>query len=219
MERAAWDRLLAPDADGVAVGAHGLDQLFAYATALAARPWPQLTASRDIPDILRVLVAPSLAMYRAWRGDAPPQQVIDLGSGNGFPGVAAAALWPTAHVHLVERRQRKAEALVELGEPVFGERVHVHACDVRELPARAPHLVGAADLITVRAVGPLADTTRWVARYAAPGARIVHWKSKGISPEELDAAAKLLHELAWPPYEVIAYGEDRQLFVCTCPSA
>ena len=41
----------------------------------------------------------------------PTGQWADLGSGAGFPGIAMAALWPNAHVTLVESRLKRATFL------------------------------------------------------------------------------------------------------------
>lgn len=162
-------------------------RLLVYVQRLVDHPRPNLTAARSVEDAVRVLVVPSLAVAEAWPPMRPaPRLVVDIGSGNGFPGLAAAALWPTARVHLVERRQRKAAALAEhVAAGGFADRVTVHAADARELLTEVHGLVAAADLVLVRAVGPMGDTTRLAAPFVAPGGRLVHWKGPGLGREEL----------------------------------
>jgi len=55
-----------------------------------------------------------------------PRRVLDLGTGNGFPGIAVAALWPDAEVVLLQ----VAEQFVHSTNAVF----HEHA----ELPETGP---------------------------------------------------------------------------------
>jgi len=38
-------------------------------------------------------------------------EIYDVGSGNGFPGLVLAILWPSSKIHLVEIDQRKSEFL------------------------------------------------------------------------------------------------------------
>ena len=39
------------------------------------------------------------------------QKILDIGSGNGFPGLFFAILFPDNHFYLCERRRKKAEAI------------------------------------------------------------------------------------------------------------
>ena len=188
-------------------------ELSDYACALAARPFPQLTAKKDLAALLRVLVLPSLFLGLAWDREAPPRVIVDLGSGNGFPGVCAAAWWPGAEVHLVERRARKAEALAELSRGTFPNRIRVHDRDVRELAHGAQSLRGCADLITVRAVGLLAETSAWAAPLLRPGGLIVHWKSAPLGESERQAGWEFAARSGWSAPRCIETTVGRQL-VC-----
>ena len=75
---------------------------------LAENQHLNLTGIRD-PQEARVLhVLDSLQI-----GELPlaPRRAIDLGSGNGFPGVALCALYPDAEVFFMERTGKKAAAI------------------------------------------------------------------------------------------------------------
>lgn len=78
-----------------------------------------------------------------------PSPLLDVGSGNGLPGVPLALHLPDVHVHLVERRRRRARFLQLVVSQLELANVTVHACDVRdvELPAVA--------VVTAQAVGDL----------------------------------------------------------------
>jgi len=152
-----------------------------------------LTGAATFDTALDVLAADSLAVVRAWdEGRGAPRTAVDLGTGNGLPGVAVALAWPSCRVVLVERRAKKAAAVSRCLAAAGIEGVDVAPCDGRELLRERPDLAGAVDLVTVRAVGALADATREAAPWLAPGGRLAHWKPSRIDARETaegDAAA------------------------------
>ncbi len=89
---------------------------------------------------------------------APRGRWIDLGAGAGFPGVALAALHPTAEFTLVERRQKRAAFLREVIHTASLRNAQVIEGDVDALPSAA------WDGVTSRAYKPppayLADARR-----------------------------------------------------------
>lgn len=115
--------------------------------------------------------------------------VIDVGSGAGLPGVVLALLLPDSRVTLVEPMQRRVAfleyALAELGLD--------NAVVVRE---RAEDLTGrlAADVVTARAVAPLARLAGLCSGLARPGGLVVALKGASAAAE-LAAAAGALEAL------------------------
>lgn len=182
--------------DAVAASGHRLrpdeaQRLLTYVEALcAAGRAPNLTALDSVARIDEVLVRPSLLV--AYAVQEAPQRVADVGSGNGFPGIVAKALWPQARVCLVERRRKKARAVANLARDA-GLDVTVLACDAREMPREGPAWIGACDLVTARAVGPLADTTRMAAPLLARGGRLVHWKTDDLRASEREQGLRGAH--------------------------
>ncbi|MFV1958735.1 MAG: 16S rRNA (guanine(527)-N(7))-methyltransferase RsmG [Planctomycetota bacterium] len=166
-----------------------LDRLLAYLRAVLEHGRRlNLTAARDLERATDVLALSALAVTRAWpRRRSPPARIVDLGTGNGLPGVAAALAWPGAEVLLVERRGHKARAVASCVRAVGLDGVEVLALDGRELLARRPDLREGVDLVTVRAVGTLAASTRIAAPWLAPGGRVVHWKGRGLVEKEIEA--------------------------------
>jgi len=150
-----------------------------------------LTAAATPEEAVDVLVTPSLSVEACWPHPFPPALVLDLGSGNGFPGVVAAAVWPQARVLLVERRRKKAEAIRACLERAGITNARVLDCDAREVPRIEPGAVGAVDLVTIRAVGELGKTTRIAAALVGPSGRIVHWKSTDLSEVERAEGARV----------------------------
>jgi 16S rRNA (guanine527-N7)-methyltransferase len=111
--------------------------------------------------------------------------IADLGSGGGFPGLALAVALPEARVALVESVGRKCSflnaAVDRLGLPNV---VVVHA----RVEGWAAGL-DAHDLVTARAVAPLAVLVEYAAPLLRMGGTLVAWKGRRAGPEEADGGA------------------------------
>lgn len=118
---------------------------------LAENEHVNLTAIRE-PDKALVLHAlDSLAV--ACLGLSPPRRALDIGTGNGFPGVALAALWPQAEVTLCDRTQKKVLAIQRaLAVAQFGGKVAADCVDAQQAPALRDGWRQGFDLCTARAV-------------------------------------------------------------------
>jgi 16S rRNA (guanine527-N7)-methyltransferase len=113
------------------------------------------------------------------------RQIADLGAGAGFPGLALAVALPDARVFLVESVGKKC-AFMERAIAAAGIDNAAVVC------ARAEEWregIGDHDLVTARALAPLAV----IAEYAAPllgiGGSLVAWKGARDPREETDARA------------------------------
>ncbi|MDJ0975001.1 MAG: class I SAM-dependent methyltransferase [Planctomycetota bacterium] len=151
----------------------------------------------DVETARRALVTPSYALLGGWERSTPPATVLDIGSGNGFPGVVAAVAWPDARVLLVERRKKKAAAIERCLASVGIGNAEVFAEDVRETAAHRPALRERVDLITARGVGSLADVNRLAAPLLAPGGRVLHWKATNTPAAELTEGDAVAQGLGW----------------------
>lgn len=119
-----------------------------------------LTGARTPQDRVRVLVAdvlPALSLV-------PPGRLIDVGSGNGSPGLVLALVRDDLEVTLLEPRQRRWAFLREAARAAGRSGV-----DVRR--QRHDTYTGApARTLTLRALAlPLAE----LARLVEPGGRVV----------------------------------------------
>ncbi len=110
-------------------------------------------------------------------------QVADLGSGAGFPGLPLAIALPETPVRLVESNGRKCEFLERA-------RLAGDATNARVVHARAEEWVDgrdSCDLVTARALAPLAV----VAEYAAPllvlGGSLIAWRGRRDLTDEAGA--------------------------------
>ena len=155
------------------------------------------TAVRDpqkvIDDHLAdALVALALDPVRA------AQALVDLGSGAGVPGLPLAIALPEAEVALVESAARKA---------AFIERA-VTTCEVpnaRVVHARieaCPQGLGAFDVVTARAVGPLEVVVEYAAPLLARGGTLVVWRGRR-DPEAEASGARAAARVGLEPGEIV----------------
>lgn len=148
-----------------------------------------LSGIRD-PDAALVLhVLDSLHGVR-WLESAPAGAFVDLGTGNGFPGVAAAVLHPERTVVLVERRGKKSRAVEELVARAGITNCQHAAVDGVLLPRQRPDLQGNCAAVLARAVGSLEDVVRLASPLLAPGGLVLQWKDEAVTREERESALR-----------------------------
>jgi 16S rRNA (guanine527-N7)-methyltransferase len=174
---------LAELADRYGLSATAVDRLALLLELVAAEP-SSITAVRDPAEGVDVhladsLVALELAEVRGAR------RIADLGSGGGFPGLVLAIALPEARVALVESVGRKAAFL-------RGTIERLELANAEAIQARAeawPEGIGAHDLVTARALGPLAVLVEYAAPLLAIGGSLVAWKGARDHAEEADGGA------------------------------
>jgi 16S rRNA (guanine527-N7)-methyltransferase len=127
--------------------------------------------TRHVADSLQLLdLAPKA---RTW---------LDLGSGAGFPGLvlAIAGLERGLSVHLVESNGRKCAFLREVAR-LAGVSVTIYPV---RLETVIPAFVGKADVVSARALAPLAQLTAWTEPLLKTG-------TIGLFPKGREALAEL----------------------------
>ncbi len=140
---------------GVTVPLEACQRLLAYLDAmLDENTRINLTAVRDREEAVLFHALDALAMAGIpW--ETPTERALDIGTGNGFPGVAIACLHPAAEVVLMDRTLKKLKAIERALEAAgFSDRrISTVQMDAREAPAKG--LKASFDWITTRAVsGP-----------------------------------------------------------------
>jgi len=105
--------------------------------------------------------------------------VVDVGSGAGLPGIPLAIARPDVQVTLVEPLERRTVFLDEVVDALG-------ITNVRVLRGRADEVVdrcGGADVVTSRAVAPLAKLMTWSAPLARIGGQILAMKGSSAAEE------------------------------------
>ena len=208
MDLGAIASLLEPYASGL-TGAQ-LRQVSAHLELL--RKWnarTNLTSVRAEEDIVTRHVGESLFAARVVLG-APSKPVvglggtdlIDVGSGAGFPGLPMKIYDPALRLILVESQNKKATFLKEV---VRALELH----DVQVFSGRAEELGRTADLVTVRAVERFADMLPVAASLVAPSGRLALL----IGEAQIKEAHRILPALAWGEAIAIPGSSRRVLLV------
>lgn len=142
---------------------------------------PDAVLDVHVADSLSALALPQVTRART---------VADLGSGAGFPGLALAVALPRARVALVESVSRKCRFLERVCSGAGVENAHV----VHARAERWPDGLGRHDLVTARALAPLAVLCEYAAPLLASGGTLVAWKGEiGLSEAQMgERAASLL---------------------------
>jgi 16S rRNA (guanine527-N7)-methyltransferase len=142
-----------------------------------------LTAVRDRAAAIGLHVQDSLAF--ALTG-LHPQHVLDLGTGNGFPGVAIAALHPGASVVLMDRTGKKVRAIGSCLVTAHLDGVETLHLDAAQAPSLRRDLRHAFDVVVARAVGRPAEVELLAEPLLRPGGNLVLWlEADAEVPERL----------------------------------
>ena len=171
--------------------AHLLD---AFVAAVRASPH-NLLSKRGLEE----LTSRHLPECVAFAAQLPKDvDVLDLGTGGGFPGMVIAITRPDVRVTLLDSTRKKMAFLQEFAEE--------HGIAVRGLVGRADELAAthgrSFDIVTARAVAPLERLVPWSVPFLRRGGAL--WAIKGERwAEELAAAEPAMKRLRVAVAEVV----------------
>jgi len=139
---------------------------------------PADAARIHLADSLSGLDVPEIAAAR---------RVADIGAGAGFPGLALAVAVPAAHVDLVESTRRKCEVIERLAAAAGLE-------NATAVPERAEDWARGQgregyEVVTARALAPLAVLAEYAAPLLGRDGVLVAWKGRRDRAEEQAGAA------------------------------
>jgi len=124
-----------------------------------------------------------------WRLFAGARQVLDAGTGSGFPGIPLALVLPDVRFTLAESVQKKARfvesALISLGLPNVAS-----AARRAEEMVRGPGFDIAFDLITARALAPISRALSLFAPALKARTRVLLYKGPDAEQEIAEAAVE-----------------------------
>ncbi len=145
-----------------------------------------LTAVRDPGQVALKHFADSLAAlkYLPQRGN-----VLDLGSGAGFPGIPIKVMRPEINLVLVDGAGKKVNFLKHVIRTLGLERakaLHLRA----EAMAADPHWQGYFDHVVCRALGTVMQVACLALPLMAPAGRLLVWKAAQWQEKEADWPCK-----------------------------
>lgn len=114
---------------------------------------------KDIDNLYEHHVLHSLGIARMIRFKAGTQ-IMDLGTGGGFPGIPLAILFPDTRFHLVDSIGKKIKVCTEVASALGLDNVTTRHC-------RAEEEKGRFDFVVSRAVMPLTDLLKIIRKNIA----------------------------------------------------
>ena len=109
---------------------------------------------KDMEHFYEHHVLHSLAIAKAMRF-APMTEVLDVGTGGGFPGVPLAIMFPNARFTLIDSIGKKIKVVNDVIE-------RVGLTNTKAMQIRAEQLDGEYDFVVSRAVTTLGEFVPWV---------------------------------------------------------
>lgn len=173
---------------GVTLREDAAVQLLAYLDAvLELNQHINLTAIRDRDHAVVLHALDSLAFGLA---NLSPQHVLDVGSGNGFPGVGVAALHHNASIVLLDRTAKKVRAIGTCLLTARWRGIETLNLDAAQAPGLHRELRHSFDTLCARALGPSATVAELAAPLLRPGGHLVLWLDADAEvPETLPSHA------------------------------
>lgn len=113
-----------------------------------------LISRKDIDSLYEKHILHSLAIAAAFDFQ-PDMEVIDIGTGGGFPGIPLAIFFPRTHFHLVDSIGKKIKATGAIAAAIGLTNVTTAHIRAEEIQGRK------FDTAVSRAVAPLKDLWTW----------------------------------------------------------
>lgn len=103
-------------------------------------------------------------------------QVLDVGTGGGFPGIPLAIVFPNVQFHLVDSIGKKIRVVEDIA-------LRLGLANVKAEQCRAEQLRGKYDMVTCRAVTQLNDFFGWIQKNLKPDSEVACLKGGELQEE------------------------------------
>lgn len=157
-----------------------------------------LIGPREAPRLWERHILNCAALAPALSADG---SAADVGSGAGLPGLVLAVCRPDVRFTLVEPLLRRTDFLTETVNTLGLGNVEV-------LRARAEDVDRSYDVVTARAVAPLARLAQWCLPLCRPGGELLAIKGRSAR-QELDAAVPTLRQLGARNWKIETFRDER----------
>jgi 16S rRNA (guanine527-N7)-methyltransferase len=157
--------------------------------ATLVRSWNDrvnLVSRKDAEHIEEHHIVMSLLMTKVWPA-AGVAEVLDLGTGGGFPGIPLAICFPNVRFTLLDSIAKKARAVQDVVTALRLPNVTV-------VTSRAENVRQSFDLVVGRAVTALPQFLRWAGPLLKPGGGVLYFKGTRWS-EELEGSQVRPHKV------------------------
>lgn len=183
---------------GVKLREQSAQRLLAYLDAvLEENQHINVTAIRDREEAIPRHLLDSLTLVQVWESlnQNSPGNILDLGTGGGFPAAPLAVAWPASRVVAIDGTGKKialVQRCLERAEILNVEPIHSRGAD---LPKTHPEMKQHFDLAVARAVGAADKLLRELTPLVASGGVILLMKGAEPPQDELEAAQKTAENL------------------------
>ncbi len=157
--------------------------------ATLVRSWNDrvnLVSRKDAEHLEEHHIVMSLLMTQVWPAEGVTE-VLDLGTGGGFPGIPLAICLPEVHFTLLDSIAKKARAVQDVVTALRLPNVTV-------VTSRAENVRERFDLVVGRAVTALPQFLRWAGPLLKPGGGVLYFKGTRWS-EELEGSQVRPHKV------------------------
>ena len=174
-----------------------------------------LTAIRDVESIRIKHFLDSFSCVLAWKG-SPPSQLIDVGTGAGFPGIPLKILYPNLKLTLIESVGKKAKFCQHIVDLLSLKNVDVIQARAEDVGQDSKYRER-YDWAVARAVANLSVLSEYLLPLVKVGGNMLAQKGES-GPAEAQSAEQAMNVLGGKlkqliPVNLPGVAEDRYLVV------